>query len=387
MLDVEKIKKLYYEIACNQYMYSDDENSYYKLTVAMDRMKSTAQLLNKFPDLSGDWNEDATEFVMWINYVDIFILSLELVAKHFSCSLKYDNKIFLKEHKLPNKSDRDFFRFVRAIVLPHALMLDDKEQKEFTNGKKAYCPLVVWDKPNYVRIVYYNADIMSDLHCYTLCLTDFKNFLDGVFLQMDDLIKTVKQRKTKKKRNDKVRIMNEKYDTKASLSDKCSYLRNLTVKYGDLNDKAGRSAIMHTLGRCDKILSMRFSGRNKLIFEEFKKFLEVALDDYYVYLCNQSNDEPLLNLMLMPFHDYTSKTDFDGVGYEVNKISAEMEDFDEYVRRYYFSEYFDALKPALSQKVYVSKKMSMERICYLTIMAFFFDRLKYKQTYKDAFGE
>lgn len=39
MLDIEIIEKSYYEIACDQYMYSDDENSYYRLTVAMDRMK------------------------------------------------------------------------------------------------------------------------------------------------------------------------------------------------------------------------------------------------------------------------------------------------------------------------------------------------------------
>ena len=385
MLDIEIIEKLYYEIACDQYMYSDDENSYYKLTVAMDRMKSTAQLLNEFPDLLGKWNEDATEFVMWVNYVDLFIASLEMVAKHFSFSVKYDSNIFLKEHNLPDKSDKDFFRFVRAIVLPHALVLDDKGQKEFTNGKKAYCPFVIWDKPDYVRIVYYNADIINDLHHYTLCLTDFKKFVNGVFLQINDLIRIVKRRKTKKKRNDKVKIINEKYDTKASLSDKCRYLRSLTVKYGDLNDKAGRSVIMHTLNRCDKIISMKFYGRNKAITDEFKNYLKYALDDYYIYLCNQSNDEPLLELMMMPFHDYTSKTDFTGLGYEINKISAEMEDFDEYVSKYYFGEYFDALKPALSKKVYVSKRMSMERICYLTIIAFFFDRMKYKQTYKDAF--
>lgn len=159
------------------------------------------------------------------------------------------------------------------------------------------------------------------------------------------------------------------------------------MKYGDLNDKAGHSVIMHVLNRCDKILNMNFYGRNKKITDEFKKYLNYALDDYYTYLCNQSNDKPLLEMMMMPLHDYTSKTDFVGMGYEINKISVEMENFDEYVRRYYFSEYFDILKPVLSSKIYVSKNMSMERICFLIIIVFFFDRLKYKQTYKVAFGK
>ena len=385
MLNIQMIEDLYFEIACDQYMYSDDENSYYKLTVAMERMIHTAKLLNKFPVLSGKYNDDAVEFVMWINYTDLFIATLEMVAQHFSYSIKYDKNIFLKEHNLADKSDKDFFRFVRAIVLPHALSLDNPKQKEFTNGKKAYCPSVVWDNPGYVRIVYYNADIKDDLQWYILCVADFENFLDGVFTQISDLVNVVKQRKTKKKRNDKTKIINEKYDTGASLNEKCKCLINLTIKYGDLNDKAERSVIMHVLNRCDKILSMKFYGRNKKITDEFKKYLNYALDDYYTYLCNQSNDEPLLEMMLIPFHDYTSKTDFVGMGYVINKISAEMESFDEYVRRYYFSEYFEKLKPALSPKIYIAKNMSMERICFLAIIVFFFDRMKYKQTYKVAF--
>lgn len=90
MLNIQMIEDLYFEIACDQYMYSDDENSYYKLTVAMERMIHTAKLLNKFPVLSGKYNDDAVEFVMWINYTDLFIATLEMVAQHFSYSIKYD---------------------------------------------------------------------------------------------------------------------------------------------------------------------------------------------------------------------------------------------------------------------------------------------------------
>ena len=43
MINIQMIEDLYFEIACDQYMYSDDENSYYKLTVAMARMIHTAK--------------------------------------------------------------------------------------------------------------------------------------------------------------------------------------------------------------------------------------------------------------------------------------------------------------------------------------------------------
>lgn len=163
------------------------------------------------------------------------------------------------------------------------------------------------------------------------------------------------------------------------------FLRDLTIKYGDLDDKSGHSFAMGMLERCQQILSMKFKGKNKKIFDKYLIALNFALDDYYTYMCNQSNDETLLGMVLSPWHDYTSKTDFDGLGYEINKICAEMEDFDEYVRRYYFNKYYEALRTVLITKVYISNRMSMERICYLTIIVFFFDRLKYKESYRKAF--
>lgn len=387
ILDTEKVDVLYYEIARDQYLYSDSEISYYKLSVAMDRMRHTVKTLNKMPVLTGKWNEDATEFVLWVNYVDMLIASIDKEANYFCHPITYDKNIFLKYHGLQHKTDKDFFRFIRAIVLPHALSLDDAKQKEFTNGKTAFCPFVVWDSNNCIRIVYYNANVMDDLHSYTISIADVESFVVEVYSEIDNLLNIVAQKKKKKKAEDKVRIKNEIYDKNASLIKKCQVLKGLTIKYGDLNDKSGKSLTIQLLDRCERILSMRFSGKNKDIIDRYKIAVNIALDDYYVYLCNQSTDEKLLDLVLFPLPDYTSKTDFVGLGYEINKICTEMENFDIYFQRNYFPEYYDALKPVLSQKVAITKKMSMERICYLTIVAFFFDRVKYKKKYKDAFGE
>ncbi len=111
----------------------------------------------------------------------------------------------------------------------------------------------------------------------------------------------------------------------------------------------------------------------------------MALDDYYDFLCQQSHDEKLLDLVLFPHYDYTSKTDFEGLGYSVNKIITELENFDSYVEMYDFPEYYEELKPCLSDKATVTRAMSMDRVCYLVIMSFFMDKVKYVAKYQEAF--
>ena len=69
LLDIKKAEKLYYVIAKDQYLFSDDATKYYKLTVALDRLKDTVKILNGIK-LDGRWNENAVTFVLWINYAD-----------------------------------------------------------------------------------------------------------------------------------------------------------------------------------------------------------------------------------------------------------------------------------------------------------------------------
>ena len=47
---------------------------------------------------------------------------------------------------------------------------------------------------------------------------------------------------------------------------------------------------MHTLNRCDKIIFMKFYGRNKAITDEFKNCLKNALDDLKLpYVVNEGD--------------------------------------------------------------------------------------------------
>lgn len=389
LLEIKKAEKLYYVIAKDQYLFSDDAVKYYKLTVALDRLKDTVKILNGIK-LNGRWNENAVNFVLWINYADLLVACIDEIAKSFSIGITYEQNIFWGYHGLANKTDKDFFRFIRAIVLPHALQLDDNRQKEFTNGQRAFCPRVVWDKreeKKSIKIVYYNAEIHNDLHTYNIAIEDIEKFIVKCYGTLDFLIETICKMKNKQKGHIKNRLKNEFYNYNATTKEKCRFLKELTVKYGDINDKAGRSFDISMLDRCERILNMKFSGRNRKLFIQYRKALDLALDDYYDFLCQQSHDEKLLDLVLFPHYDYTSKTDFEGLGYSVNKIITELENFDSYVEMYDFPEYYEELKPCLSDKATVTRAMSMDRVCYLVIMSFFMDKVKYVAKYQEAFSD
>lgn len=380
-LDIEKVEKLYYTVAKSQYGYSDAEDTYYKLTVALERMKSCVSVINEIA-LKGEWNKDAVDFILWINYIDLLIAAIERVATQFGYDIRYENE-FYKYHNVEGKNDKDFFRFIRAIVLPHALSLDNKEQKVFTNGKTAFSPFVVWDTDNCVRIVFYNSDLHNDLHTYKIRIDDIEVFVERVYIQIDDLCSIVEKRKKVLKNRAKGNLKNEKYGLCNSVYDKCSFLKNLTYKYGDLNDKAGTSFDMHMLVRCEKICSMKFYGRNKELQEAYLRAMEIALDDYYQYMCEQRTDEKYLDFVLFPQFSYNSYTSFSGLGYPINKIVTEMENFDSYFKKYNFPELFEELRTEISLRASFRKNMSVERLCIIVLMVQFFDKLEKDPKYEE----
>lgn len=349
LLDEQKAEKLYYEIARDSYGFSSSGDTYYPLVASLDRLQECVNILNHIK-LEGKYNDDAVEFVIWINYADLLIQCIENVAKLFDYTIEYGND-FQKYHGIREKTDKDFFRFIRAIVLPHALCLDDNKQKKFTHGKKAFCPFTVWDKKESVRIVYYINSLQDDLHQYKIQLIDLQKFLKKIYNQIDVICIHIVEKKKKLKERRKVRIKNE---------------NSLDIKL---------------LRRCEKICNMNFYGKNRGLYCRYMKALNCAMDDYYVNLTMERTDDIYLELVLFPNYLYGSPSSFQRCGYAINKIVGGMEYLDSYYEKYNFPEIYEEIKDAMGGLVYFRKNMSMERVCILVLMVQFFDKLQYDKKY------
>ena len=386
MLDIKKIKDLYYAVASTQEMFSDSEKTYYKMFVTLERIEETVTILNNI-ELTGRWNEEAVKFVLWVNYAHLLVKGIEDIAKGFTIDIEKTWDIFKRYHNIEEKDDYDFFGFIRAIVLPHALSLDKPQQRVFTNGKTAYCSHVKWDIDNKVCIVYYNADINDDLHTYNLSMEDCKNYVAKFYEQIEKCISVIPKRKNNCKNKMKQKLLNEPYNKDMNIKEKCKFLKELTVKYGDLDDKSGVSYTMSILNRCEKMLNGRYYGKNKLLFARYKKALDRAFDEYYKYMCEYRTNEKLLDFVLSPIINHSSKETkvFKGKEYFINKIITECENFDFYFERYEYNEFFEELKLCMKPYAYVSKRTTMMHFCYLAIMVAFVVKLDDTDEYKNLF--
>lgn len=386
ILEKEKSDELYYVIAKDQEMFSDSEKSYYKMYVALERLQETVEVLNNIK-LAGKWNTNATDFVVWVNYAYLLVECIDLLAKEFSIPLLKTWGIFDDIHKISDRNDWEFFRFVRAIVLPHSLSLDFGNQKFFTNNRTAFCPRVYWDTDNCITIVYYNSTPKDDFHFYNIPVKKCEEFIKNYYDQIDDLIKIVPLRKAKHRQTMKGKLIKEIYDSNMKIKDKCLFLQRITKQYGNVDDKAETSFNMLMLKRCENILNMKFYGRNKDLFEKYKVALHKALDEYFQYLCSNRNDEKMLDWILFPTISHSSSETpvFSGKEYPINKIVAECENFDSYYKRYYWDELYEELYPCLKPYIYITRRMDMMKVCYLSIMVAFFCKLEYSDKYKNAF--
>lgn len=386
ILKKEKADKLYYVIAKDQEMFSDNEKLYYKMYVALERLQETVEVLNNLK-LKGKWNTNATDFVVWVNYAYLLVECIDLLAKEFSISLTRTWNIFDDIHKIRDRGDWDFFKFIRAIVLPHSLSLDFGYQKVFTNNETAFCPRVYWDIDNCITIVYYNSVPKDDFHFYSIPIEKCERFIENYYNQIDELIKVIPRRKAKHRQTIKQKLVKEIYDPNMKIKDKCLFLQRITKEYGDVNDKAESSFNMHMLKRCENILGMKFYGRNKVLFEQYKVALHKALDEYFQYICSDRNDEKMLDWILFPIirHSSTETPVFSRREYSINKIVTECENFDTHYKRYYWGELYDELYPCLKPYIYITRNTDVMRVCYLAIMVAFFCKLEYSEKYKAAF--
>ena len=221
-LDTTKASKLRGVINKNDYCYMYDYDRYFELCTIMDRMEDTVELINNFelPEKEDQFN--ATDFISWLNYAHLiynclFSLNKIFVVPNnktlFACGkTKFYNDIEKHKTKYLGKyysgvadgSDDDFFRYLRSMVLAHALKIDHEEFEKFSGSKYTYTPLVRWNSAkDSVDISYYVPDYKDKHRHLSIDISDLFEYLktpsrsqllvtthnDGLLDLVDDLIR------------------------------------------------------------------------------------------------------------------------------------------------------------------------------------------------------
>lgn len=370
-LDIEKAYDLYSKITCDRYRYDDDISEYNKIVSIMDRLISSAEALNEIK-IEPSVSNKIYNFVLWVNYADLLLASFEKIAGFYGYTLVQQGNIFFSYHNLSDKNDNDYFRFIRAIILPHALDLGDKKQVKFTQGKKAYCPSVCYGSSLSVTIKYLIDDINDHEHYITLDVQDFYDYVEDLYNNNIENIQTqVKRTKNNKKKKSISKAVNESYLKNQNIKDKANQLANLVKKYGTLEDKKERSALMLALKTANDIIDFQFDKVNNEMVEKYKKFLDDALDDLFDYICNKKVDYESLYQLTNPHFDYNEKyEEFSDCGYEITKIACEYRGFGTYIENCYFREWKEKLTKHLTKYIRISSDISMKEFCLMTIICF-----------------
>lgn len=386
-LDIEKAYALYSKITNDKYRYNDNIEDYNKIVSIMDRLISSAKALNRI-NIDPKITNNIDDFILWVNYADLLLASLKGIEKIYGYSLTQKNNIFFNYHKLPKKNDNDYFRFIRAIILPHALELDDKEQIKFTNNKKAYCPSLCYGGTFDILIKYFIDDVNNHEHYISLKIQDFYDYIEDLYNSNIENIQ-FQVRKVKIKRKGKMiqHALAENYQTTKSIEDKLLQLKELVKKYGTLEDKKGVSALVSAIDTAKEIVDFNFNKINISVINEYKKYLDKSLDNLFENICNRTKDYEMFYEIIVPHFNYTyNYNEFNDCGYEIGKITCEYKSFDDYIEKCYFKDWKKTLTKHLEKYITITKDMSMREFCLLTIICFSLYKIK-NADLKDLFGE
>jgi uncharacterized protein YggL (DUF469 family) len=382
-LDLDKVYELYNVITEDKYRYCNDLTEYNKIVSIMDRMIDSVKAINTIA-----YNKNEFELVAWINYVDLLLATFEKLSQIYGFSLNQKNSFFTKYHNLANKNDNDYLRFIRAIILPHSLSLDDSKQKEFINKKMtARCPSCHLASKNEFIIKYLIDDLEEQVNYVHICLADIEDYVIDLFKNVEYIIPTIKSCKKKQKTKQMMFANNEKYDTNWNVEQKLVVLKDFLKKYGSIEDQKGITSLASAMETADKILNFDFDKVNQSVIDDYKQYLAIGLDNLYDYFKGKSNNYDKFYDIVVPYYSYTQNySEFGNCGYEINKIVCEYKFFEEYIEKCYFPDWLKILEPHLTKYVSIKSEMNMEEICLLTIISFALFKIK-KADLKDFFGE
>ncbi len=372
-LDINKAYSLYSEIAKNKFRYSIDIKNYNISTAVMDRLIDSVKNLNNI-----DFGENITQssinsFILWIDYAYLMLNCFEKLAKEYGFELKQKENILFKYHNLSNKNDNDYFKFIRAIILPHSLSLDDKKQKAFTNNCTAYCPTILWRGNQNIIINYLTDDVDNNSNYIEINIKDFEDFIEDLYINN---IESIKCKIIKCKNNEKAKI-NYKisllpYDYNDTINKKVDNLKQIIKSCGNIEDKKGISALSSSLLTAQDIMTFNYLSEINKLKQDYEQLLNKGLDELYLYL-KDNNYERFKNFyyLVVPNFNYSIEySEFNNCGYLINKLACEHNIIGTITEKIYLQEWLNELRPYLKKYSKINSNISLKELSFITIMSF-----------------
>lgn len=396
-LDERKADKLRGVINGCSYAFKYDLDKYCKLCTIMDRYQDTVEYLNGVDLPCKEDQFNATDFIMWVNYADLIIDCLKELNEEFVVpegttffhkdDIKLNSKLKGKTKKYfpcGQCNDDEYFRFIRAIVLAHAIKID--AHKQFTNGLVAYSPLVRWESAHdAVEITYYVADYDCKTQKIIVNIKGMIDYLESRCKYLDYMFDFIERANQRQKD-----IVKKKYDEDfvnlpKGRTDKINRIIQVHIKNGDIDTKNGASSVLLRLKQVCDCLSYQFNSVNAQQIIVFGEVVDYTLDDLVEYLREQKDDFLLNELFLACGYENKASL-FRGNIYEINKIVSEYCD-NEQTNWFLFDELIEKIKESVSKYVIIKERMSNLERAFLCMIAMTFDSILTDEKIRGTFPQ
>ena len=368
-LNIEDVSDLYSAIASDKYGFSDNIENFNKITTIMERLYESVKELNQIK-IKAVVGENTRNIIMWIFYVDLFYACIEDLEQNFSLSVKQKGNIFYEIHNNQSHNDNEYFRFLRAIIMPHALKLD--KQKKFTGGHTAYCPSIFWGDENILYIMYYVNEIRNNRKIIKVPINLLFEYVEDLFENIKLFIPNIRTHKKQIAVKHYNKIQNVVLEAGLTIVEKLKKFKEVLSIYGSVEDKQGNSLNSILIDEAFKLASYDYDPINKEIVDKYLIKLSKIIDISFDKFKKNMELEELYDMVLPEcISNKKYKNNFQNCAYEINKIIHEHRLFDDFIKKFFFPTWYSKIKNVISKYVKIDeRKMSVEEISLLTIISF-----------------
>lgn len=391
-LDIGKANKLRGAINKNDYCYMYDYDRYFELCTIMDRMEDTVELINNFelPEKATQFN--ATDFISWLNYAHLIYNCLFSLNKVFVVpnnntlfsygKTKFYNNIDKEKTKYLGKyyvgvvdgSDDDFFRYLRSMVLAHALKIDHEEFEKFSGSKYTYTPLVRWNSTkDSVDISYYVPDYKDKHRNLSVNVSDLFEYLKSRYDYLDVILDFIEKSKKSERKIKQTQYREAFANIPTDLREKYDLLWNKYKEFGNIDVKNDADQLSCYLLQSKEFLDYQFTSNLEQV-SIFYSLLNAILDVEIKALISQKDND----LVIVDFYSGNSFTKKDGVfpaySYEIEKIVTDYENLLCFGGKC-FDDNFEKVADLVKKYVTVDSSMDKREKAYLCVIAYCFDNV------------